>query len=191
MYITPAIIEELEAKYGVPRVISLTEEFDERGYQLLKKSLRQSRYHDVTLVIVKDGRIVVNRKHNYPPSTYRIPSGGIHKGETFEAGAEREAFEETGLRIKLVRYILRVLANLTYQGEEIDWVSHVFLARCIGGELRPIDSKEIEGVRLAEVEELRTTLHQALLSSGIKGLHYRAKLTKAALEEIKGEELKL
>ncbi|TKJ34943.1 NUDIX hydrolase [bacterium (candidate division B38) B3_B38] len=189
MYITPAIIEELEAKYGVPRVISLTEEFDERGYQLLKKSLRQSRYHDVTLIIVKDGRIVVTRKHNYPPSTYRIPSGGIHKGEAFEAGAEREAFEETGLRIKLVRYLLRVLANLTYQGEEVDWVSHVFLARCIGGELRPIDSKEIEGVRLAEVEELRTTLHQALLSSGIKGLHYRAKLTKAALKEIRSEEL--
>ncbi len=191
MYITPAIIEELEAKYGVPRVISLTEEFDERGYQLVKNSLRQSRYHDVTLIIVKDGRIVVNRKHNYPPSIYRIPSGGIHKGETFEAGATREAYEETGLRIKLVRYILRVLAHLTYQGEEVEWISHVFLARSIGGKLRPIDSKEIAGVRLAELEELQTTLHQALLSSGIKGLHYRAALTKAALKEIRTEELRL
>ena len=90
-----------------------------------------------------------------------------------------------------MRYILRVLAHLTYQGEEVEWISHVFLARSIGGELRPIDSKEIAGVRLAELEELQTTLHQALLSSGIKGLHYRAALTKAALKEIRAEELEL
>lgn len=191
MYITSQIIEELEAKYGVPRVIKLTEEFDQRGYQLLKHSLRQSRHHDVTIIIVKDGRIVVTRKHSYPPNTYRIPSGGIRMGEAFEAGAKREAYEETGLRIELVRYILRVLARLTYKGEKVDWVSHVFLARCVGGKMRPIDFREIEGVRLAEIDELRTTMHQALLSSGIRGLRYRAALTKAALEEIREEELSL
>jgi len=191
MHITPEIVKELEAKYGVPRVIRLTEEFDQWGYQLLRESLRKSRHHDVTLFIVKDGRVVVTRKHRYPPNTYRIPSGGVRLGEAFEAGAKREAYEETGLRIELVRYILRVLACLTYQGKEVDWVSHVFLARCLGGELLPIDLREIEGVRLAEVEELRTTLHQALLSSGIRGLRYRAALTKAALEEIREKDLTL
>jgi len=191
MYITSEIVKELESRYGIPRVIRLTEEFDQRGYQLLRESLRKSRHHDVTLLIVKDGRIVVTRKHNYPPNTYRIPSGGILRGETFESGAKREAYEETGLQIELVRYILRVLARLTYQGKVADWVSHVFLARCVGGEMRPIDLREIEGVRLAEVEELRNTMHQALLSSGIRGLRYRAALTKATLEEIKEEELKL
>ncbi len=52
------------------------------------------------VIIEVDGRIVlVRRKH--PPEGWAIPGGFVEVGETVEAAAVREAFEETGLRVTL------------------------------------------------------------------------------------------
>lgn len=89
----------LEVAFEIPYRAS---EFD-----FLKRSQKHGRAHDVTLVIFRGPEIAVIAKPHYPPGLYRPPSGGVNPGESFEAGALREAREETGLDIALVRYLAR------------------------------------------------------------------------------------
>ena len=182
MYLDPDDIRTLEDRYGTPREIELREEFNMDGFNLLRWSMESGRAHDITLFIEKDGRYVVIQKPSYPSDAFRTPSGGVRRGESIEAGAKREAWEETGLEVELTRYLLRVQAIFSCDGEAERWVSHVFLARAIGGQLDPKDRREISAARWATLEELRGPIRHALFASGLGGLRYRALLTDAALD---------
>ncbi len=52
-------------------------------------------------LIIEVGRRIVLVKRKYPPPGWAIPGGFIEEGETAEDAAVREAFEETGLRVRL------------------------------------------------------------------------------------------
>lgn len=54
------------------------------------------------VVELEGGGIVLVRRRN-PPAGWALPGGFVDCGETVEAAAVREAHEETGLRISLVR----------------------------------------------------------------------------------------
>jgi 8-oxo-dGTP pyrophosphatase MutT (NUDIX family) len=176
MYITREAIQEVEEKFGVPSVAVLAYEMTPAEFDMVRRSQKHRRAHDVTLYIIEDGQIVVIKKPMYPPGVYRAPSGGIAPGERFEDGAIREAYEETGLSIALERYILRVDVKFTIPGDYIDWTSHVFTAKPTGGLLQPIDTHEIVEARLATVGELLGGVKDAMLASGSTGLRYRAEL---------------
>jgi hypothetical protein len=59
----------------------------------------------------------------------------------------------------------------------------VFSARYLSGHPHPIDTEEIEKVSLLSLEEL-SGLKEKLLKQDSGGLHYRAALTQAAIEEM-------
>ena len=67
--------------------------------------------------------------------------------------AVREAYEETGLSIRLDRYILRCAIRFYSPTREVDWTSHVFTAAYTGGNIGPHDLKEIREARWATVDE--------------------------------------
>lgn len=48
------------------------------------------------------GRVVLVRRRN-PPAGWALPGGFVEYGESVEAAAVREALEETGLAVRLVR----------------------------------------------------------------------------------------
>jgi len=56
----------------------------------------------VDIIIEMDGGIVLIERRNPPPG-WAIPGGFVEAGETVEAAARREAHEETGLEVELVR----------------------------------------------------------------------------------------
>lgn len=182
MYLTQLIIEAVERDYGAPAVARARCEFGRREFALLERCALKRRAHDVTLFI-RDGlgRFAVARKHNYPPDVFRPPSGGVEPGESFAAGAVREAVEETGLHVRLERYVLRVEATFTHGAAEAAWVSHVVLAECFGGELAPTDRKEIAEARWATVEELMERYRPGMLAIGSAGMQYRVELQDLTL----------
>ncbi|MEN3334197.1 MAG: hypothetical protein V7641_3562 [Blastocatellia bacterium] len=176
MYITAEIIGELEQRYGVPDEVTWQFEMLPREFDIVRRSQKHDRAHDVTLFIIEGEQIVVIKKPFYPPAVYRAPSGGVAPGEAFEAGALREGYEETGLEVALERYIVRARVQFTCAGDQIDWVSHIFSAHPTGGKLEPIDTHEIVEARFATIDEILGPMREAMLASGSTGLRYRAQL---------------
>jgi len=59
-------------------------------------------YPSVDVIIeIKGGIVLIKRKN--PPYGWALPGGFVNYGETLESAAIREAKEETGLDIKLIR----------------------------------------------------------------------------------------
>ncbi|MBI4831957.1 MAG: NUDIX hydrolase [Candidatus Lindowbacteria bacterium] len=100
----------------------------------------------------------------------------------FEEGALREAYEETGLTVKLERYILRAHVTFAHADDEIQWTSHVLTAEYLSGEPTPIDTKEIAEVKQVSIDELQGRIRDRLLTSGSGGLAYRVALTDKVVE---------
>ncbi|MBI5739730.1 MAG: NUDIX hydrolase [Nitrospirae bacterium] len=84
------------------------------------------------------GIVLINRKN--PPAGWAIPGGFVDYGETLEEAAVREAKEETGLDINLVRQFH------TYSDPERDprhhTVSTIFIATAAGAPVAADDAKE-------------------------------------------------
>lgn len=172
---------DLEARFGPPVEWVTRRPVLAHELAMIRASSRGWRAHDVTFFIRDPaGRIAAIRKPSFPPGAFRVPSGGVRRGEEFLAGVQREALEETGLRIELERYLLRVRATFTHAGDAIGWTSHVFSARG-EGELRPRDTDEVAEARWVTTAELQGPIRAALLRSGRSLLAYRVALTDRAL----------
>ena len=59
----------------------------------------------VIMLITKGNDILLGRSHGWPEKMYSCLAGFIEPGESIEAAAEREAMEESGIKIKNVKYI--------------------------------------------------------------------------------------
>lgn len=188
MYLTPDLVRQVEVQYGLPGVLTLRHPITSDELRMVHASRKHDRAHDITLFIFDEPRVALIRKHSFPSGVYRAPSGGVDVGESIEAGARREAWEETGLQVELVRYLLRVEATFTCEADEIAWTTHVFSARRTGGELETHDPDEILEVRWGTLDELQGPIRAALLATGRPLLQYRVLLTDAVVGELRRKE---
>ncbi|MBI2953909.1 MAG: NUDIX hydrolase [Chloroflexi bacterium] len=165
-------------------------EIDAIELATVRGSMKNGRAHDVTMFIfdrftpgsdIWDTPLAAIRKPGFPTGAYRAPSGGVEPGEAVEAAARREAYEETGLDIELERYLLRIRARFTHGPEVVNWVTHIFSARVVGGELEPKDTVEIEDAGFVTLKELQGPIRDILLSSGRALFAYRVALTDATV----------
>ncbi len=190
MYLTREAVLDCERRFGAPRGVALDADLTLREMDRLVRSQRRGRSHDVTFFILDQARrVVVIRKPDFPLDCWRPPSGGVEPGEGIEAGALREAREETGLAIVLERYVVRVDGRFVEcaegrTGRIVPWTSHVFTARAAGGRLEPIDTREIAEARWADLAELAGPIRSALLAAGRGGFRYRVGLHDAVLEAV-------
>jgi ADP-ribose pyrophosphatase YjhB (NUDIX family) len=181
MYVEARQIEEIEAKLGKPQVQHMEFEIGDLELAFVRATQKHGRAHDVTLFISNDDHLALIRKPMFQRPIYRAPSGGLNPGESFEDGAKREALEETGLEIELEKYLLRVHVRFTAEEDHLDWTSHVFQAREVGGRLEARDTSEIAETIYATIEELQGPIRDALLGNGRRLLAYRVALTDAAV----------
>jgi 8-oxo-dGTP pyrophosphatase MutT (NUDIX family) len=185
MYVTEEVIAALEARYGRAQVRRVDAEFTAREVELMDYCLVRGRAHDVTLLIHPRGsldRFAVIRKPSYPPDVFRPPSGGVEAAEDFVRGAQREALEETGLAVRLERYLLRVDARFTCDGKIRPWTTHVFSAETDDETVEPRDLHEIAEGRWATTAEIYEELRPAMLRTGSSGFAYRLMLQDTALD---------
>ncbi len=182
MHVDEAVLETVRARFGRPEQLEWEGEITEPEYRLT--TLEAGRAHDVTLFIFDGDRLALIRKPQYAPGLWRPPGGGVKPGEDFEAGALREALEETGLEVELARYLVDVHARFRHAGRELEWRTHVFEARALRGVLAPRDVREIEAARWGTLAELSGPLRKAFLATGRPLWRYRIALHDAAAEAL-------
>lgn len=176
------MLAPLRERFGEPVVLRWKGDVSEAEHALATYDPRRT--HDVTLFITNGDRIALIRKPHFDDGVWRPPGGGVKRGEDFVAGVEREALEETGLRVELRRYLVASEATFLYAPFEVPWRTHVFHAVTEDEALEPRDTEEIAGARWGTLAELEGPLRERLLSTGRALWRYRVALHDAALEAL-------
>lgn len=177
-HVDRALVAPVRRRYGRPREWRPTVRLTAHDLRALGMGA-PGRRHDVTFA-VRDakGRVAAIRKPSFPPGAWRIPSGGIAPGESFEEGVLREALEEIGLAIEVEAYLMVARARFLHPDGSVDrWTTHVVSARPASGtRLAPRDRREIDDARWMTMDELTGPV-AAVLRAGPGGLlRYRADL---------------
>ncbi|MEP6694406.1 MAG: NUDIX hydrolase [Chloroflexota bacterium] len=155
-------IADLALRYGEPIRIDATihDGFDD-------PIRRKDRFGEVLMVVRRpNGKLLVAIKTFYPRGAYRLPTGGIHHGESIYDALLRETKEETGLETVVRRF----LATIAYRGRSSPataplFHTFAFLLEEQSGTLGALDTDEqIEDWREMSAEEL---LAQADLLEGL------------------------
>lgn len=143
-------VEALSRRYGAPRreTALIDDSFDD-------PIDKPDRFGEVCMVIRRpNGKVLLAIKTFYPRGAYRLPTGGIHHGERILDALVREAHEETGLELRVERF----LAYIDYvgaSGPEPRFHTFAFLLTELGGTLGALDeSEQLEDWREVEVTEL-------------------------------------
>ncbi len=191
-HITPEVLARVEAELGKPAVRIWSFPISEPEMQMVVSSTRgQTRLHDVTLFIFNGrGELALIRKHGYPPGAWRAPGGGVAPRESFIEGAVREAREETGLDVRLSRYVLRVHVTFTCGDQVQPWTTHVVTAHTEDQHPATADPGEVEAVRWGTLEELCGPVAAIMLGTGRGLFRYRVALHREVrrLLECQGEQ---
>jgi 8-oxo-dGTP pyrophosphatase MutT (NUDIX family) len=186
MYLDEREVRAAAARWGEPRRESLRVDVTPDESAFIRGTQRHGRAHDLTFLIHDGPRIAVIAKHIYPGGVYRLPSGGAEPGESIPDAIHREAHEETGLRIEVERYLLRVAVRFEAPdpATSIDWTTHVFEAVRTGGRLEPVDTKEIRDAAWVTRQELLGPIRRRLVAWKVGGIQYRWRLHDATFAEL-------
>jgi 8-oxo-dGTP pyrophosphatase MutT (NUDIX family) len=182
VHLSEEILAQVRARYGEPLRMRWEGEITAPEHALATYNPRRT--HDVTLFILNGERLALIRKPMFGDGIWRPPGGGIKPAEDVRVGAEREALEETGLRVTLQRYLVDADALFVHPPHELQWRTHVFLATTDDEELAPRDEDEIAGARWGTLEELAGPLRERLLATGRAFWRYRVALHDRALEAL-------
>lgn len=120
----------------------------------------------VDLIIeLNEGIVLIKRKN--PPEGWALPGGFVDYGETIESAALREAKEETGLDVELVRQFH------SYSDPQRDprhhTVTTVFVAKAKGTAVAGDDAKEAEIFRRDNLPEQIAFDHRDILNDYLTG----------------------
>ncbi len=112
-----------------------------------------------------EGIVLIKRKN--PPFGWALPGGFVDYGETLEGAAAREAREETGLHVNLLRQFH------TYSDPSRDprghTISTVFVAEAEGGAVAGDDAAELGVFRKEDLPDNIVFDHRQILNDFFSG----------------------
>lgn len=142
----------LAERFGAPRVVDspIPDYFDD-------PIRKPDRFGEVCMVVRRpSGKLLLSIKTFYPRGAYRLPTGGIHRGEAVYDALVRETYEETGLEFQVRRFLARISYRAAGSPDPTPlFHTFAFLVEETGGTLSPIDTSErIEEWKEVEIADL-------------------------------------
>lgn len=158
-------IEALVRRFGEPRRQNHTIQVSQNAYDHWMQKVYAgpaSCRGEVIMVIVRpNGKVLLHTKDFYPAAVYRLPSGRVLWEEQIEEALHNEVAEETGLDVRVERFLGVIEYEFCCQGKSIPFVSYVFQLQELGGQLCCRDHQErIIGFRDATIGELSPVAKQ-------------------------------
>jgi ADP-ribose pyrophosphatase YjhB (NUDIX family) len=176
-------VTALAARYGPPLRRSVVCEIGEELF--VTRFMRASdRRGEVALLIERpNGRLLLHRKANYAADHFRLPTGGVNLGEPVLAAVLRETAEETGLEVRVQRFLAVIQYTLRFDAIRLPFVSYVFHLGEIGGELslHGGEAEEFRECTPAELPAVATALRSIPGERGYWG-RWRAVAHEVAAE---------
>ena len=108
----------------------------------------------VGAIVVRDGEVLLVKCGAEPnQGRWSLPGGALEVGETVEAAAVRETFEETGVTVRPER-VFNVLDFIDAEGEHVHWhyVLIDLLCEYVRGE--PFPGTDADNARFIPLREL-------------------------------------
>ena len=145
-------LAQLAVTYGAPLVrnidLGITTTFDPLS--------ATDRYGEVCMVIRRpNGHLITAIKTFYPADAYRLLTGGINFGERVYDALLRETNEETGLEVRVNRFLAALSYSLNGNDAKPVFYTFAFLLDEVGGTLGALDESErVEAFREVSVEDL-------------------------------------
>lgn len=78
----------------------------------------------IAAIVIRDGRLLVQRPADDPDACYALIGGEYEVGDTFESRLEKEFEEETTAKVLSVKYLFVVENRFVYEGRAIQAVEH-------------------------------------------------------------------
>lgn len=129
-------------------------------------SKRRTPVPTVDIIIEFQGGIILIQRKN-PPEGWALPGGFVDYGETLESAALREAKEETGLDIELIKQFH------TYSDPKRDARHHtittVYIAKAYGSPIAGDDAKEAGIFKKEALPEQIAFDHREILNDYFTG----------------------
>jgi 8-oxo-dGTP diphosphatase len=118
------------------------------------------------VMILRDNKVLLGQRHTDPAKadselqgegTWTMPGGKLHYGESFEEGAKREVFEETGLDISVND--LQVISLTNDIGTHAHFVTiGLLLKSAVLGEAKVMEPDEITQWKWFDLDNLPSPL---------------------------------
>lgn len=120
--------------------------------------------HVLILLEDPDHRFVLGKKDIYPPGIYRMPGGGVEKGETAAKAASRELFEElhVGISPEKLQHLATVIFHISDKdGAATTFTTNIFYAK---SELQGVvPGSDLQGVERMEPAQLQALIQRYVL----------------------------
>lgn len=127
------------------------------------------------IIINSDGKIAVFNKAN--KNEYKLPGGGIDDGENPEVAFKREALEETGCEIEIIKLLGTIEEHKSL--DNFKQTSYVFVAKVVNDrhQLNLTQKEKDEGAQLLWVEDIEalkliTNCYDNLKASKYENLYH-------------------
>jgi len=129
---------------------STDEDYDEIDEPPINKNISATG----TIIEESDGRIwIIHPTNEFSDVKATFPKGQIEKSLTLQENAIKEAFEETGLKVKLTKFACDILR---YNGK----INRFYYAKRIGGHPKDM-GWESQAVSLVPKNKLKEVLHKS------------------------------
>jgi 8-oxo-dGTP diphosphatase len=111
----------------------------------------------IGVIVVKDGTFLIQkRKGSHGTGTWSIPGGHLEFGESFAETAEREVLEETGVKIKNIRF--GAVTNDILPSDDKHYVSIWLVSDYASGEPRIIEPDKCDELEWVTFDTLPAPL---------------------------------